>query len=78
MEKGKSNQKENKYENLENQVKDELSKITDSEYAETIASNILCYVKEDIEETADDEYNSSDVAYAIGRVLAKITDQKIK
>lgn len=57
---------------LMNEIVDELKTIIEPEYAEEIATNIVDEVAEDIEETADKAYNSSDVRYAIGRVLVKL------
>lgn len=55
---------------LYEEIVEELKKVT-PDYAEQIASNILIDVKADIEETADEEYNTADVRLAIGRTLLK-------
>lgn len=60
---------------LVDEIANELKNITEREYAEQIAENIANKVAVDIEETAEVEhYNSSDVRYAIGRVLVNLTD----
>ena len=59
---------------LTNEIFDELETITEREYAQQIAENIVNDVATDIQETADVEYNSSDVRLAIGRVLVNLTD----
>lgn len=66
---------ENKDDDLRDMVYEEIAKITDREYATIITDNILNAVRTDIEETADEDYNSSDVSLAVGRVLAKMTEK---
>ena len=60
---------------LKDEIIRELESISEREYVEEIAENIVNDVAIDIEESADiDHYNSSDVRYAIGRVLVKLTN----
>lgn len=59
---------------LLNEIFDELQNVTEREYAQQIADNIVNDVTIDIDESAEIEnYNSSDVRLAIGRVLVKLT-----
>lgn len=55
-------------------IVNELAYLMDSEYRNRIADNILNDVIDDIEETADEEFNDSDIRIAIARVLVRRTE----
>lgn len=55
-------------------IVNELAYLMDSEYRNSIADNILTDVIVDIEETADEEFNDSDIRLAIARVLVARTE----
>ena len=55
-------------------IVNELAYLMDSEYRNRIADNILTDVIVDIEETADEEFNDSDIRIAIARVLVARTE----
>ena len=48
-----------------------LSLSVSKDYVEYILGSIIEGVIEDIEETADEEYNDDDIRFAIGRVICK-------
>lgn len=55
-------------------IVNELAYLMDNEYCNSIADNILNDVVTDIEETADKEFNYSDIRLAIARVLVARTE----
>lgn len=58
-------------------IVNELAYLMDSEYRNEIADNILTDVIVDIEETADEKFNDSDIRLAIARVLVARTERKL-
>lgn len=58
-------------------IVNELAYLMDSEYRNEIADNILTDVIVDIEETADKEFNDSDIRLAIARVLVARTEREL-
>ena len=63
-----------KYGDLLNQIAEVIAPSVTEDYAFSIAEKLCKRVKEDLIETADENYNTCDIEYAIGRVLDSMLD----